>query len=229
MEGVKMYFDPRGEWQKKLLDGSYDSFLFNRIMGLSPQGKTICDIGTHVGFHSLYFARLVGRSGKVFAFEPNQKNAERIKLNFSENKDLEKIVTLHPIALSIKNGTEELILNTDVESGRSSGSFIDSADTIWERNAFEKRGFVKTKVEIKSFDSFGIKPNILKIDGEGAEFLVLRGARKTIMECKPVIFVEIHSMLNMFDVVSFLKDHSYKPEIIHKEPDGRCFIEAKPK
>ena len=72
-------------------------------------------------------------------------------------------------------------------------------------------------------------PDILKIDVEGAEFLVLSGAKNILLNKKPTIFLEIHSMRNMFNVVSFLSALSYKLEILEEEPDGRVFIEAKPK
>lgn len=72
-------------------------------------------------------------------------------------------------------------------------------------------------------------PDVIKIDVEGAESLVLSGAKNTLLEKKPIIFLEVHSMQNMFDVVSFLTSLSYGLEIINKEQDGRCFIEARPK
>jgi FkbM family methyltransferase len=235
MLGVKMFFDPTGPWQKKLLDSSYDSFFFDRLKKMDMQGKTIFDIGAHIGFHSLYFARLVGAKGHVYSFEPNPKNVERFLLILDNNPDLKKILSVFPIALSNKKATEEFTAHEDVESGRSSGSFIESADPIWDKSAFKQRGFIKQKVKTLSLDEafkeLGIlnKPDMLKIDVEGAESLVLEGGEKTIQKYKPIILMEVHSMSNMLRVASFLCKISYTIEILKEESDGRCFIQATPK
>jgi len=234
MKGIQIFFDPTGFWQRTIVDHTYDDFLFKRIRALHLQGKVIYDIGAHIGFHSVYFARLVGSRGKVYAFEPNPNNIERLKLIRDKNPDIKNVIKVLDVAVSNVVGTEEFCMSDDVESGRSSGSFIDTADTIWERSAFKQRGFTEMRVKTVPMDLFrqelGIQdlPDMMKIDVEGAESLVLLGAKQTITKAKPVIFLEVHSMRNMFNVVSFLSSLSYKMEIIQEEKDGRCFIEAHP-
>ncbi len=235
MKGVKMFFAPTGAWQKKYLNNSYDKFFFNRLKKMNLRGKTIYDIGAHIGFHSFYFARLVGPGGKVYSFEPHPKNVERFSLILGQNKDLQSIVSIFDIAISNKEGVEEFNLNNDIESGRSSGGFIDSADTIWDRAAFTNKGFVKTIVQTLPLDiaitklNIKIGPDIIKIDVEGAESLVLEGSRKIIEKYHPLILVETHSAQNKIDVEYFLSSIGYELEILNKETDGRYFIEAKPK
>lgn len=235
LEGVQIYFDPTGPWQKTILSNTYDSFLFNRLNAYNLEGKVAYDIGAHIGFHSLYFARLVGQKGKVYSFEPNPKNIERLNLIREKNPDIKNIVTVCDVAVSDVLGTEEFSMSEDIESGRSSGGFIDTADTIWERGAFTMRGFKEMTVKTVPMDLFekelGIHdaPDLLKIDVEGAESLVLLGAKNTLLSKKPIIFMEVHSMLNMFNVVSILSSLSYDMNIIKEETDGRCFIEARPK
>lgn len=235
LNGFQIFFDPNGPWQKTIINNTYDTFLFERLKSETLDGKIIFDIGAHIGFHSFYFAKLVGLKGKVYSFEPNPKNVERLKLIRDKNNDIKNNVTVFDIAVSNVLGSEEFSMSDDIEGGRSSGGFIDTADTIWERSAFKQRGFKEIKVKTFPIDMFkeelGIQelPDIIKIDVEGAESLVLNGAKNTILSKKPIVLMEIHSMLNMFNVVSFFSSLSYEMEVIKEETDGRCFIEARPK
>lgn len=235
LEGVQIFFDPTGPWQKTILNNTYDTFLFKRLETINLEGKVVYDIGAHIGFHSLYFARLVGPKGKVYAFEPNPKNIERLNLIREKNPDIKNIITVCDVAVSNVLGTEEFSMSEDIENGRSSGGFIDTADTIWERGAFTMRGFKEISVKTVPMDLFKQElsiqeaPDLIKIDVEGAESLVLLGAKNTLLSKKPVILMEVHSMLNMFNVVSTLSSLSYEMEILKEEADGRCFIEASPK
>ncbi len=235
VDGIQIYFDPTGPWQKTILNNAYDTFLFKRLDAYKLEGKVVYDIGAHIGFHSLYFARLVGSKGKVYAFEPNPKNIERLNLIREKNPDIKNTITVCDVAVSNVLGTEEFSMSEDIESGRSSGGFIDTADTIWEREAFAMRGFTETTIKTVPMDLFkeelGVQeaPDLLKIDVEGAESLVLLGAKNTLLSKKPIILMEVHSMLNMFNVMSILSSLSYEVEIIKEETDGRCFIEARPR
>ncbi|MFA6404803.1 MAG: FkbM family methyltransferase [Candidatus Paceibacterota bacterium] len=232
MEGVQMYFDPSGSWQKKMLDGSYDKFLFDRLRDIGASNKVIYDIGAHVGYHSLYFARMVGEGGKIFAFEPNNNNLDRIKLNLDHNKDLEKRIKIFNIAISDEYGNAEFNINNDIESGRSSGNFIGGAHPFWSRDVYKIKGFIKTRVKTIPIDMFrehldiNSSPDIIKLDVEGAEYLALKGAKNTLLSKRPIIFIEIHSMQSMFEVITFLTSLSYSSRIIHVEDNGVCYIEA---
>ncbi len=235
IDGIQIFFDPAGPWQKTIINNTYDTFFFERLNSEKLQGKVIFDIGAHIGFHSLYFARLVGPKGKVCAFEPNPKNVERFKLIRDKNNDIRDTIHIFDVAVSNALGAEKFSMSENIESGRSSGGFIDTADTMWERGVFKQKGFSEIKVKTIPLDLFkeelGIleAPDIIKIDVEGAESLVLLGAKNTLMAKKPILLLEIHSMLNMFNVVSFLSSLSYELKILKEEKDGRCFIEARPK
>lgn len=234
LKGLKVYFDPTGPWQKQMMEGTYDAFLFKKIRDIDLVGKTVFDIGAHIGYHSFFFSRLVGPNGKVLAFEPHPRNIERFKLVVSANPDLRKNTTLIEAAASCKEGSEEFNLNDDIESGRSSGGFIADSDTLWEKQAYAQRGFFKKQVKTLRLDDLEkttgkrLRPDLIKIDVEGAEYLVLMGGRELIKTFRPILLIEIHSMQNMFEVTRFLDDLAYKTDIINKEPDGRCFIISRP-
>lgn len=234
MDGVKMFFDPEGLWQRKMMIGTYDTFLFDTIKSMPHKGKIVYDIGAHIGFHSFYFARLVGKEGKVYSFEPNVKNFERFNLILNENKDLRNIVQVFNVAVSNKVDTVEFNVNNDLENGRSTGSFLEIADPFWSKDSYKKRGFSKSTVKTIPVDFFkkelGIEdmPDIIKIDVEGAEHLVLDGAKQTLLSKKPILFIEVHSILNMYNVATTLNELNYSSKILKQEPNGICYIEATP-
>jgi FkbM family methyltransferase len=204
---------------------NHDSFMFDYI----KEGSTILDIGAHIGSNTLSFATLVKDTGKIYAFEPNPFNLEILEKNLEKNTDLKNRIIPVNLALSNQEGEEEFIFTDNIYNGTSSGSFIDSADTIWPKEDYEqKSGFKRMKIKTDTLDNFikinTIKPDILKIDVEGAENLVLEGAKNTLVHYSPIILIEVHSIFNMFKTFEILSKNHYKFELINKEKDGRCFF-----
>ena len=231
LKGKKLFVDPNGHWQKEMLDGNYDNFFFDYVDKINLKDRVIFDVGAHIGYSSLYFATRVGPQGKVFAFEPNIFNVQIMKKILNENADLQNRIEIIDRAVSDKNGKENLVFSPNVDSGISSGSFIKSADTIWQKNVYKDvLGFQEVNVSTISLDSFVEKehpttaPSIIKIDVEGAEYLVVKGAKEIIKKYQPTLLIEVHSIFNMFKVSQELTTLGYKTNILKEEKDGRCFI-----
>jgi hypothetical protein len=66
----------------------------------------------------------------------------------------------------------------------------------------------------------------LKIDVEGSEHLVLKGAINVLKNFRPILLIEIHSIYCMLKVFEFLNLLNYKVDLLKEEIDGRCFIAA---
>ena len=233
IKGKKLFFSNTEDWEKEMLDGAYDKFFFDHLGKLDLKGKTILDIGSHVGFHALCFAEMVGAGGRVLAFEPNPFNADRIETILSGNKDLAGRIELFRCALSAADGEEDFVFSDHVDEGGSSGGFIDTADTISSKEIYEtERGFGRMRVRTMRLDSMDsiakgtLKPDIIKIDVEGAENLVLAGAENTLKKHRPIILLEVHSIYNMYAVMKMLDKLGYSVDLLKKETDGRCFLVA---
>lgn len=226
-------FYPKGDWQEMMLNDKYDVELFNAVKENGIIDKNIFDIGSHIGYHSLFFSKLVGQKGKVFAFEPNPFNAKRIKENLDKNQISN--VKLYQIALSSEDGETEFLFSDNIESGTSSGGFIEESDTLYEKSGYETDiGFQRIKVQMLKIDDLdeikkGLRIDLMKIDVEGAESLVLEGAKNTIIKQKPTIIVEIHSIGNMYYFMSLLQEINYSCTLLKKEKDGRHLLLAKHK
>jgi len=231
LEGKNIFIYPLGAW-KDMLNGEYDNFFIDYLKKLDLSGKVVYDIGAHFGYSSMCFAQMVGETGRVVAFEPNSHNLDRFNVNFLKNTDLKKVVDVYDFAVSDKYGEEEFFFNDYVDNGSSSGSFISNSDTFYEKDSYEKNySYKKTKVKTWAIDSFGEiginkKPFLVKIDVEGAEYLVLEGAKKMLEDIRPILLIEIHSIFNMLKVGEILNKYNYKVELLKEERDGRCFISA---
>ncbi|MFW9801863.1 MAG: FkbM family methyltransferase [Candidatus Thorarchaeota archaeon] len=129
-------------------------------------GCIAVDIGANVGYFTLLFARLVGASGKVFAFEPDERMfpflEENVRLNGYEN------VNLDSRAISDHNGQQRFFLN----------SHLSRSGLTPSRNI--KR---ITEVETVRLDNLNLeRVDWVKIDVEGSELSVLKGMKRTISE-----------------------------------------------
>lgn len=140
------------------------------------KGDTVFDIGAHIGRHTIHFSHLCGDNGTVYAFEPDRDNYEILQNNISRNRII-NCKTL-PIALSDKQTNTTLHLNPNSSEGHS----IIAKNHTWSSDQHEH---IKVKCQTldavcKTNDIDKIK--LLKIDVEGAHFLVLHGATRMLSQ-----------------------------------------------
>ncbi len=233
LKGREVFVDPKdGYWQKDIIDGNHDKFFFNYLLRFDLRNKTVFEIGAHIGYHAMMFAQLVGEAGSVHAFEPNVFNRERLQLILSKNQDLAQRIKIHEFAVSDKNGVIQLSFSPNIDDGKSSGSFIAGSHTPLKNEVYDKIGFNKVNVKTVTLDLLSsvigsdIDPFLIKIDVEGAEYLVLQGGLNIIKKYKPILLIEIHSIFNMLKVCQYCKSVDYEIELLNEEEDGRCFIAA---
>jgi len=168
-----------------------------------PQGSVVYDIGANVGIYTLLSAVLCGNSGRVFAFEPDPHNIkyleDHVALNNLQNVSIEK--------KAISNSSGHLFFQ---DTGDHCNSHISENGQI-EVEAITVDDFV--------FKNNNLPPNYLKIDVEGAEYLVLEGAQKTLSEYRPEIFLATHGLEIDQKCREQLKKLNYKVSKIHGYDD----------
>jgi FkbM family methyltransferase len=146
--------------------------LFSRE--LSP-GMVVYDIGANVGVYTVLACSAVGEKGRVFSFEPATMNLFYLNENVRVNRFLNCEVI--PKAVSDSDGTVQFEFSGESCLGKISTDGLLRVPSI-------------------SLDSFCFTgkpaPQLLKIDVEGAEYEVLTGAAKVLLEAKPVIFLATH-------------------------------------
>ncbi len=211
---------------KSMIDGDHDLDQIEFIKTkLDLKSKTIFDIGAHIGYMSMCFAELVGENGKVISFEPNPFNLDRFKKNLEKSEDLSKIIEIKNVAVTNKNDSEKFVFSKNVDSGTSSGGFLDRADTALNRKFYEL--FEEKTIQTVNLSDFtNPSPDLIKVDIEGFEGILINTNKEYLLKFKPALIIEIHSIENMFEVLQSLQEIQYNSQIIKKEDDGRCTIFA---
>jgi len=163
-------------------ESDYEPETFRFFRENLKAGDTVLDIGGHIGLFAVTTARLVGGNGKVFSFEPTP---------FTRGV-LEEVVALNGVSGIVEVRSEA------VSSKRGSTVFYDTGDTISNANSLVRTARSRTEIPITliSVDEFveekGLKVDCIKIDVEGVELDVIRGARKTFLEHRPVVRLGLH-------------------------------------
>ncbi len=226
--GITIFIDKNIDFYNRLKEG-YDSFIYDNLkIELKKQNLVIYDLGAHFGYHSLTFAKKAGSSSKIYAFEPNPKTKERLLMHLNQNPELNQQITVIDKAISNKRGESVFLAFQDLEHGTSSASFLMKDKTKARRNDDVAREIVvKTETIDYLIENKVISPpNIIKIDIEGAESDALEGSLKTLVKFKPILMIEVHSILNMYELIELFKRINYQYKLIQVEKDGRCFLKA---
>jgi FkbM family methyltransferase len=205
-----------------------DDFLFmtnheNEIMEffIPKEGDTVVDVGAHIGLYTLIAAKRVGPSGKVIAIEPDPENCNLLKRNVELNR-LTNVITLECAAFS-SNSKLKLYL-----PGKERG--FTKLGTIMTNRAVTENFL---EIDATTLDHLmmmqGIaQVNWIKIDVEGAELEVLKGATLTLSVSKDIaLLVEIHNVNNMdlhSAIVKFLKPYEFHVEFERKYANGERHI-----
>jgi FkbM family methyltransferase len=168
---------------KQMWIGTWELEFAEELRRRITKGSVCYDIGGYKGYYSGVMA--LGGASEVLVFEPVPKNAQKIKRLIDLNTALP--ITLFEKAISDKVESAVFKIMEEETMGKlSSSGFQTDENSITE--------FIVDCVTIDSLIEKGIKvPDFIKIDVEGAEELVLKGALKMLMEYKPTLMIEIHS------------------------------------
>jgi len=143
---------------------------------LTDRRKLSIDVGAARGD---YTAHLIPLSRRVVAFEPTPRFAEALRQQFSDTA----LVTIEQVALSDRSG----FLNMRVPKDSLWRATIDDQNTLAYSTEVET-----ISVAVRALDEYGFRDvGFLKIDVEGHEFAVLRGASQTIHRERPNVLVEV--------------------------------------
>jgi FkbM family methyltransferase len=179
-------FRMRLRWQDHTgyILGAYEPEFVSALCKHVSRGDTCIDVGGNLGYYCMLMATLVGTQGRVFTFEPVSENLAVLKENISLNNLTN--VELVNSALGARAGTMSLI--------RSEAGSVSATPSV---RGYAVAGPQSTvDVQVTTLDAFlehkNLRPSVIKIDVEGAELEVLRGAVNTLRTARPAVLVEVH-------------------------------------
>ena len=176
--------------------GTYEVARVRAFADMITQGAVVYDVGANVGIYSLLASLRAGPSGKVYAFEPLERNLQHLRRHIALN--------------NLQNCTvfEEAVCNEE-GTRRFSTAASDSCTARLSPDG-------EIRVPSTTLDTciYGAKrlcpPDIIKIDVEGAELEVLEGAHRALAEFHPTIFLEIHGTQLHAECRAFLSKKGYQ-------------------
>jgi FkbM family methyltransferase len=189
-------------WRRQVRSGDLTAALTDHFAG---DGATVVDIGASWGLFSYHFARLVGRSGTVFSYEPHPMN----------KPVLEKLAKARPNVRFRAAAVSDLTGTADLQVPVFGSRHVTAQSSL--AHGFDgQRGVRVEKVTVPTVrldDEVGDRRvNLVKVDVEGHEMSVLRGASETLRKYLPPMLIEIeqrHLDCPIKDVFAEIEDIGY--------------------
>jgi FkbM family methyltransferase len=169
--GFTLFYGPPdiGLINQLYLHGEYELATQKLMADVLKPGMTFVDLGAHIGLFTLLAARLVGPTGRVFAFEPTPRTRALLQRNIAIN-GMERCVTVAPLATSDKKAKVRFVENPI--SDASSVAQPDETEHIIEVDATSLDDY---------FGALGFPPvHFIKMDVEGQELKTLLGMAQVV-------------------------------------------------
>lgn len=172
-------------WISRSLSRHKEGYTMELFEQHCKPGNVFIDIGANIGEYTLAASRIVGRDGRVYAFEPDPRNYKILKRNIAANG--QGNITSIQSALGDKNGQIDFHLDVD-----------PSESSLYRLNSRAHAHVRSIRVPVSTLDKFVsdnglVSIDIVKIDAEGSEPVILSGMREAILKHRPsVMFVEFY-------------------------------------
>jgi len=174
----------------------------------AARGKScVLDIGAHIGLVSLPLSTAVAQNGTVFAFEPAAAN-EAFLLEHLDSNNITNVEVIHDLVGEVEKESVEFFEST----GDSGMNTIAASGS--------NRGYkssTKRQITVDQFCSDRhLEPELIKIDTEGAEVGIIKGAVNTLRQHHPVLYLSVHPRhiielgSTVEELEQLLKDLNYK-------------------
>lgn len=204
----------------------YEKKTYNVIRSILEPGDTFIDIGAHIGSYVIPMSRQVGPKGLVIAIEPNPFIFNILLKNLTLNK----INNVIPINKAIFSKPARLKLHFNLKASGISSILSNWKEKVKQDVLFIPREFNMVEVEAITLDELLDKISkrramryikLIKIDVEGAEVEVIRGAIKTLSKTNYIVFES--NKENLGEILQVLS-HRFKVKLLEARGFTSNFI-----
>ncbi|MGK7894474.1 MAG: FkbM family methyltransferase [Xenococcus sp. (in: cyanobacteria)] len=192
--------------------GQCEQELQSYLKSILKPSNIFIDVGANYGFHTLLASKLVGKKGKVIAFEPSPKNWEILQYHCQINF-LKNVSIFSKAVGDIINNAVEFVL---LDGGKHSSNSLTITDDV-PYIAENQKKIIQVPITTvdKTCKELDIAPDVIKIDVEGAELLVLKGAKETLQQHHPIVLIGIHPFWlpkgqTTQDIITFFQENQYE-------------------
>jgi len=188
------------KWVEETGRLDHDQYALPIILEHIKSGDTVIDVGAFIGDHTIAYINKVGKDGHVYAFEPNKIAFDCLKHNCPS-----------AAAFNVGLSDKEEFLSYELAPNAGAGRIKESG---------------QVKIQTMCLDSLAIKDvSFIKIDVEGFEMNVLKGAQETISKFKPSMWIEINETAlaanncSAEEIENYLSGIGYKTEPFPEKGD----------
>jgi FkbM family methyltransferase len=207
----------------------YEPVFYKAFVEQVGEGMTVFDVGSHVGFFTLAAAKRVGPEGHVFSFEPTPCTGDILTAHVRFNRWSDRVTVVKQVVSDVE-GTITFYTRDDHPTMAASLTRFNVEEAI---KLESPQGARVQQLDVPSVtvDSFcrtiNAKPDVMKLDVEGAEFKVLLGARNLLREGGVTILCEVHPYLmeklgsTLNDLSAYLTSLEYRmTQLDEPNPSG---------
>lgn len=154
-----------------MLDGFWESWVTVAINSIVSRGMHVIDVGANVGYYSVLMADLVGTTGHVIAYEPNNELLPLLRASVWANGQQDRVMIV-PLACGDVPGQSQLVYPRRMPG---SGSIMIEPSA----NEIRRQGCDVVRLDE---NSLGMPLDFLKVDAEGMDHKVILGARRMLAQ-----------------------------------------------
>lgn len=186
-------------------------------------GMVVVDVGANIGFYTLLLADLVGKTGMVYAFEPEKNNYRHLRRLCSGRGNIK----VNRFAVGEKSGVANLFVSDDL-----------NVDHLVYNDGGKRQRVKVPEVSIDKFFRSKVGVDFVKIDTQGFEHHVLKGMKNLILRCPRIMIMAEFSAYDLSlagsrpeDQVKLVRDLGLKTYVLGKKfafSDGGDLLSKNP-
>ena len=215
--GKGLLFEMNPRWERHLWEGEHELAVQQALADRLTPAAVFYDVGAGFGFYSLLGARL---GAHVFAFEPDEENAESLRRHAELNSLTPRVEIVRAAVLAVSGVTG--FERAAQERGHGNG--VVAAGVASRRMPVD----AVPCTSLTAFARLNPLPSVIKIDVEGAESEVLKGAEELCNLCRPAVICEVHDAANGSFVSNWLKQKGYSVEVMEDSSEYPAHLLATP-